>query len=149
LKKKNFLILLLCGILSIGCTQSEDTITLIPNDFRGTIKINFNKENGTDKSFEKNKRIYKIPESGILNTKFEPQFGYHFQEYYLVSKDGKRTEISAILNLNKEIKDTLDKNKIYAYRFMNMGKVVKIDSLGNETLQNDYGIIFSVGNPLD
>lgn len=71
------------------------------------------------------------------------------QKYYLVTKEGKRTEIPAILNLKKEVQDTLDKNKIYAYRFMYMGKVVKIDSSGNETLQNDNGIIFTVGNPLD
>jgi hypothetical protein len=50
--------------------------------------------------------------------------------------------------LDKNILDTIDKNKVYAYRFMFLGEVVKIDSLGNVTDKKQSGIIFNVGNPL-
>jgi hypothetical protein len=149
LNKLYNLILLISGFIIIGCSHSENTITLIPQGFIGTVRINFNQEDGRNKKYEAEKRVYEISEEGILNTKFEPQFGYHFPEYYFLTKDGKRTEIPVIFNLNKEVKDTLDKNKIYVYRFKSMGKVVNIDSIGNETMQNDYGINFTVGNPLN
>ena len=115
----------------------------------GTIRILFDQENGTEKKYEGEKRVYEIPESGVLKTKFSPEFGYHFPKYYYVSKSGKRIEIQPILELNKNVLDTIDKNKVYAYRFMFGGDAVKVDSLGNVTEKKESEIIFKVGNPLN
>ena len=124
-------------------------MTLIPDGYTGTVKILFDQKNGTEKKYEGEKRVYEIPESGILKTKFGPQFGYHFPEYYYVSKNGKRTEIERISDLTKKVLDTINKNKVYAYRFMFGGDVVKVDSLGNVTEKNKSEIIFSVGKPAE
>jgi hypothetical protein len=131
----------------ISCTKTKNTVTLIPEGYTGIIKIRFNQKNGIKEKYEGEKRVYEIPENGILKTRFEPQFGYHFRDYYFVSKNGKRFEIKPILDLNKKTLDTIDKNKIYAYKFMMMGERFKIDSLENE-IKIETEIIFNVGNPL-
>ena len=143
------IIIFLSFTLFINCKKSKNTITLIPENYKGTIKIWFNQKKGIEEKYENDKRVYEIPKNGILKTKFSPQFGYHFPEYYYISESGKRTEIKPILNLNKKVLDTIKKNEIYVYHFMPMGEVVKIDSLGNVTEKKEPGIIFSVGNPLN
>ena len=147
LKKRNFRIIFLSFTLFINCKKPENTVTLIPENYIGTVKIWFNQKNGIEEKYEKDKRIYEIPKNGILKTKFSPQFGYHFPEYYYVSKNGKRKKIKPILNLNRKFLDTIEKNEIYVYHFMSMGEVVKIDSIGNVTEKKEAGIIFEVGNP--
>ena len=124
-------------------------MTLIPENYTGTIEIWFNQENGTEKKYEGEKRLYEIPENGILKTQFNPQFGYHFPEYYYVSRSGKRTKIQTLSDLNKNTLDTIDKNKVYIFHNRSMGKGFEIDSLGIEKTFNDKGIIFEVGNPLN
>ncbi|WP_405326098.1 DUF6843 domain-containing protein [Leeuwenhoekiella sp. LLG6367-2.1] len=139
--------ILLSLVLFINCSKTKNTVTLIPEGYTGTIRILFDQKNGNDKKYEGEKRIYEIPEKGILKTKFSPQFGYHFPEYYYVSKNGKRTKIERISDLNKSILDTIDKNKVYAYRFMFGGEAVRVDSLGNVTEKKESEIIFTVGKP--
>jgi len=133
----------------ISCNKSEDTIILIPEGYNGSIKIWFNKDDGIEKKYEDGKRLYIIPKNGVLKTKFESQFGYHFTEYYLVTGKGQRKEISAIFDLGENVMDTLDKRKVYAYRFMSSGDVVRMDSLGTATEKSEPGINFMVGNPMD
>ncbi|MEB8330792.1 hypothetical protein OO009_15650 [Flavobacteriaceae bacterium KMM 6897] len=149
MKIDKHLVIIFSLFLFSSCNKTENTVTLIPENYTGTIKIWFNQENGIEKKYEGAKRVYEIPESGILKTRFTSQSGYHFPEYYYVSKSGKRTKIQPILNLDKNVLDTIDKNKVYAYRFMFPGEVVKIDSLGNVTDKKESGIIFNVGNPLN
>lgn len=149
MRNDKYLVIILSLFFFISCSKTENTLTLIPEGYTGTIKIWFNQKNGIEEKYEGEKRVYEIPENGILKTKFSPQFGYHFSEYYYVTKSGKRIEIIPILDLNKKVLDTIDKDKMYAYRFMSMGEVVKIDSLGNVTEKKESGIIFNVGNPLN
>ena len=150
-KVKNIkhLAIFLSLFLFINCSKTENTLTLIPDGYEGTIRILFDQENGTEKKYEGEKRVYEIPKSGILKTKFSPQFGYQFPEYYYVSKKGKRTEIKRIAELNKKVLDTIDKNKVYAYGFMFGGDAVKVDSLGNVTEKKESEIIFTVGKPAE
>ncbi len=147
MKNDKYLVILLGLLLLVSCTKTENTVTLIPEGYIGTIKIWFNQEYGIEEKYEGKKRVYEISENGILKTKFSPQFGYHFPKYYYVSKSGKRNEVQPILDLNKNVLDTIDKNKVYAYRFMMIGEGFKIDSLGKET-KTESEIIFNVGNPL-
>ena len=147
MKNKHLEIIFLSFILFINCKKTENTVTLIPEDYVGTVKIWFNQKKGIEEKYEKNKRIYEIPENGVLKTKFNPQFGYHFPEYYYISENGKRTEIKPLLDLSKNIIDTIDKNKIYAYHFMAIGNTLKMDSLGNVIEKKEGGIIFEIGNP--
>jgi len=149
MRNEKYLIIILSLLFFISCSKTENTLTLIPDGYIGTIQIWFNQENGIEEKYEGEKRVYEIPENGILKTKFSPQFGYHFPEYYYVSKNGQRTKIQPISDLNKKVLDTIDKNKSYIYHNRSMGKGFEIDSLGIEKTFNDKGIIFEVGNPLN
>ncbi len=149
MKIDNYLVIFFSLFFITSCTTTENTVTLIPEGYTGTIKIWFNQQDGTEENYEGEKRVYEIPENGILKTRFEPQFGYHYPEYYYIDKDGNRTEIKQILELRQEVLDTIDKNKVYAYQFVFPGEVVKVDSLGNVTEKKESGIIFNVGNPLN
>ena len=149
MKKIKHLSILLSLFLFVNCSKTENTVTLIPEGYKGTVKIWFNQANGFKEKYEGEKRIYEIPENGILKTKFNPQFAYHFSEYYYENKTGERVEIKPILDLNKKVLDTIRRDKVYAYGFMSLGEVVKIDSLGNVTEKKEPGIIFSVANPAE
>ncbi|MGX9987484.1 DUF6843 domain-containing protein [Soonwooa purpurea] len=51
--------------------SSSKDIFLIPNGFRGKVVILYDQKNGTEKEYEGNFRVYKIPKNGILKTKFK------------------------------------------------------------------------------
>lgn len=79
-------VVLLIGYLFWYYTSSaDDEIYLMPKDFTGIVIIRYNVPNGADMIYEKGKRIYNIPSSGILETKFSPNEGWSNppQYYYL------------------------------------------------------------------
>ena len=131
-----------------SCNKSEDTITLIPINYQGTVQIWFNEDYGEKKLYEGNKRVYIIPSDGVLRTQFTPQFGWHYPEYYYITDDNKRIPIQAITGPLESVLDTLDSTKTYAYQFRTQGDTFKIDSLGNTIETKQSGIIFKIGNPL-
>ena len=67
MKNKKYIINILISsfILLISCDKNEDSITLIPHEYTGIIKIKFSQENGTEKEYENGKRLYVIPSDGI------------------------------------------------------------------------------------
>jgi len=72
---------------------------LIPEDFRGTVYVVFDQDNGKEKEYEGIHRIYRIPESGILFTQFsQNEDVYSFQEFYFVDSNGKREELGELDN---------------------------------------------------
>ncbi|WP_170227626.1 DUF6843 domain-containing protein [Flavobacterium noncentrifugens] len=73
---------------------------LIPNGFEGRITVVFNQPNATQIPIENDRRIYKIPEDGILITSSKIETGILHQKYYYIDKSGNRTKIN-ILDLDK------------------------------------------------
>ncbi|ALI98140.1 DUF6843 domain-containing protein [Rufibacter tibetensis] len=69
-------------------------IYLIPEGFKGNIYVVFNQEQGKPKEFTGLTRVYRIPENGILFTKFSANMSADLGEYYYVSKSGIKTKIS-------------------------------------------------------
>lgn len=51
-------------------SSSDDEIHLLPKNFKGIVIIRFNVKNGKDELYENGKRVYEIPQNGILDTKF-------------------------------------------------------------------------------
>ncbi|WP_437400111.1 DUF6843 domain-containing protein [Flagellimonas lutimaris] len=135
-------------LFNIGCTTTEDTITLIPNNYTGTVKIKFNKKDGEEKLYEGKSRVYLIPKTGILKTQFEAQYGWHYPKYFYVTDENDRIPIQPIIQLTEDVLDTLDIKKTYVYNFMHLGNTIKVDSLGIETDLNNAEIILTIGNPL-
>lgn len=76
-------------------TRPEKETFLIPQNYSGNIYIIYNQKNCVAKEYENDRRIYRIPDNGILLTQFEDEYGRVDQEYYFVDKVGKRTKLKS------------------------------------------------------
>lgn len=93
-------ILLILFFLTISCSShSVDEIHLIPSNFRGVVTIIFDSTK-TEAEYEDNKRIYRIPESGILNQGGSFSKEFHKESFYFVDEFGNRKIIQQ--NINNE-----------------------------------------------
>jgi hypothetical protein len=74
-------------LLVNGCTQKgEDRIFILPNAFVGFAVIIYNQSDGESVEYEGNKRLFKVPSSGVLKTKFTADYGRaSFPEFYYES----------------------------------------------------------------
>jgi hypothetical protein len=76
---------------------------LIPSDYEGTIRIVYEEKCGATLHKEEGRQILQFPQSGILilNEKFD---GGINNKYYLVDKNGKRTEVNQIIDFKERTK---------------------------------------------
>lgn len=92
-----------------GCNYAEDAVHLIPMGYRGPVIIIFGQdEKGRTKEYEEGKRVYRIPDNGVLLTKFKLSRGIHDYEFYYVDKNGGRHMIPSVLELeDNQIRDSV------------------------------------------
>ena len=110
----------------IQINKSSEDIFIINDNFKGTIVIIYGQENGTKKEFEKDKRIYRIPNSGILKTKFELKGEVaSFGEYYYETEQNQRISLETF----PYDKPFPDSTKIYVHSWQ-LGNTT--DSDGNK-----------------
>ncbi len=132
IKKITYLILF---ITLVSCAQkAEDTIRLIPEGYEGAVIIIFNQEDGAPKEYEGDKRVYRIPESGVLRTQFEPNYGIQNHQFFYVDNNGERTEIPFVMTQNDGKIDKKGSDKTNAYLEQTIGKVEKYDPDTKELL---------------
>jgi hypothetical protein len=82
------LTLILCILLIFSCTKKgEDAIYILPEDYTGAVIILYNQQNGAEKEYDNNKRVYKIPENGILKTQFDVDYGRTLLPEFYYSND--------------------------------------------------------------
>lgn len=102
----------------------EPEIYLIPPNFKGWVVILFNQKDGTIPDYKEGSRIYRIPSSGILKTKFGSntgEFGLNDVKFYF---DGDSTrDMIPHFNLTKD--STLTQSQIFRYAngFLADGKI--------------------------
>lgn len=94
---KNFMHII-CGLFFLALTAcgstSEKSIFLIPQNFQGNVLIIFDQKNGRPAEYEKGLRTFTIPETGVLRTQFQPDYGVgDIDEFYFVEPDGRRTKL--------------------------------------------------------
>lgn len=89
----SFPVSLLFLLLVIGyqLNKMESETYLIPQDFRGKGVIYFEESCGTDVEYENGRRIYRIPDDGILITKFTSESGWIDDEFYSIDSQGDKT----------------------------------------------------------
>ena len=92
----NFFSILILSQAIFGCKQAEPETYLLPEGFKGKVNIIFNQENGAAPKYSNRRRVYEIPISGILLTKFRDQYGLVDHKYYYVNSIGKRTELKVL-----------------------------------------------------
>ena len=89
-------------IFFIGCDTDRTPETfLLPGNFNGFFYIVYSQTDGQDEIFGGNRRLYKIPATGVLFTKFKNDWGsIKFengvinQQFYFVNQIGERSGIS-------------------------------------------------------
>ena len=69
---------------------------LIPAAYRGREMVVFNQPDGQDPELEQGRRIYRIPSSGVLFTKFKDEQGFIDQQYYYLTATGQRQRLGVL-----------------------------------------------------
>lgn len=88
----SILLIMVFGTISIQCTrQVEESIRLLPAGFTGSVFIIFNQADGVPKEYEGNKRVYRIPKSGVLKTQFKTKGGSKSIAAFYEDSNGKRS----------------------------------------------------------
>ncbi len=151
LKKLKYFVLLICVYNSCAQQTAEDTVRLIPEGYVGPVLIIFNQKDGEPKDYEGGKRIYRIPESGVLKTQFGPNYGVQNHQFFYVDKNGDRTEIPFVVVQEPDsLAKILDKTKIFAFAEDALGVVKNFDPKTKELLSvQQPARSFYIGNLLD
>lgn len=69
---------------------------LIPEGFTGVVYVIHDEQLGEEKEYEGWRRLYKIPPSGVLFTKFKPSEGIHNRKFHYISESGARKELGEL-----------------------------------------------------
>ncbi|MHA4847191.1 DUF6843 domain-containing protein [Flavitalea antarctica] len=143
--KAQFIICLALICISSSCqSNGEDCIYLIPKNFEGNLLIVYNQENGTDTIYEGRDRVYSFDTTGILRTKFKPNYGLQRNFYFYIDSLGNRHSLrygilsqlngnNEVVCLNKETGKDFDKSKSVDRHFemITVAKQVNMDSIGD------------------
>ncbi len=87
----------------------EPETFLIPNNYKGEVRIIFNQKCGEKPEYEGKNRVYYIPNDGILLTQFEDEQGFINQNFFIV-ENGKRKEVQQLMVQDFNEEWTLEKN---------------------------------------
>lgn len=83
---------------------------LIPQGYRGNVMVVFNQKDGRDKEYEGQSRIYRIPATGVLFTKFKDEEGFINEQYFYINPAGQRTKLGVLDTRDFNEEWTLEKN---------------------------------------
>jgi len=85
-------------------------VFLIPEGYKGPIYIIYNQKDGSDAEYENGKRVYRIPPTGVLLTKFADEYGIINQEYFCLTENNKRKKLGILDTRDFNEDWTLKKN---------------------------------------
>ena len=86
--KTEIIVSLILSLMLVGCDTGEQEIIIVPKDYTGYILVIFNQEEGEPVRYEGRKRVYEIPQNGILKTQFSGNYGsVGFAEFYYKNID--------------------------------------------------------------
>ena len=143
MKKIDILRLFFITAILTSCGEyAEKEAFYFPQGFKGTVAVIFNQKNGSPKEYKEGRRIYRIPENGILYTELPVVKGALDQKYYYVNSAGEPSQELPSLPLPILPDDKYDPQKVYVmngfdgtfhkdvrFVYMCVGYVSKSDSL--------------------
>ena len=88
--KTIFFVLAIFAFCLSSCSKGEDSIRLIPENYEGTVLIIFNQSDKNNATYEEGKRLYTIPESGVLLSSFSENYGSQTHSYGEYNSAGDR-----------------------------------------------------------
>lgn len=81
-------------VLFTSCNVKEESLVILPKGFTGYVLLIYDQIDGEDKEYIDKKRVYRIPEKGILKTKFQAEYGVSFYpEIYFEGNNNDRIKI--------------------------------------------------------
>lgn len=85
-------------LFSIGIIINALTFEkyVIPKDFKGVIYVITEKDYGKNREYDFFTRVFKIPKSGILFTKFKQKPGFNNRKFYQVDNSGNLRELGVL-----------------------------------------------------
>lgn len=96
LKKTLLLLLISLLLILVFCNSNKryPNTYLIPNHYVGWVQIIYNQEEFKAIEVEQGRNIYKIPESGVLQTSTpDVEYGVTFEEFYYYDEQNKQQKI--------------------------------------------------------
>jgi len=69
---------------------------IIPKDFTGVINVITDKTAGEKREYDFFTRIYRIPKSGVLFTKFNQKPGFNKRSFYQIDKNGNLKKLGIL-----------------------------------------------------
>lgn len=73
--------------------KAEPETILLPQNFRGQLEIVFDEPCGKSIVYEKDRRIYHIPDNGILIINAKQMMGVIDRKFYFIGENGNKTEL--------------------------------------------------------
>lgn len=89
-------------MISLQIRKAEPETFLIPDGFRGEFVIFYDEPCGSPPKYVDGRRIYEIPESGVLVTAFDKNKGYLDRKFFFVTNEGTMREFPEFHRQNYE-----------------------------------------------
>lgn len=100
----------LFSFVSSYLTRPEKETYLIPEGYKGTVLVIFNQPDGEKPEYEDGRRIYRIPQTGVLFTQLKDEQGIINQEYFYISPNGQRRKLGVLDTRDFNEEWTTEKN---------------------------------------
>jgi len=82
-KKNKLLLGFIFSLMMYSCNTAEDSIFILSKNFIGYIVVIHDQKSGTKPKYKGKKRVYEIPQNGILKTQFSNNSGWtNFPLFY-------------------------------------------------------------------
>jgi hypothetical protein len=91
--QRNLVPLLLALFILNSCRNPEPADFLIPKGYSGRVAVVFEQKQGEKPKYANGRRIYEIPDNGILLTQFKAEFGFIDYRYFMVDSNGAQTSL--------------------------------------------------------
>lgn len=98
----SILIMTTTFMISLQMRKAEPETFLIPEGFRGEFVIFYEEPCGSPPKYVDGRRVYEIPESGVLVTAFDKNKGYLDRKFFFVSSSGTLRELPEFRRQNYE-----------------------------------------------
>ena len=139
---KRSLLLLFLSLFCCYGEPEEPDVYLIPENFEGTVFVIYDYPFGEEINIIDNQRIFKIPENGVLKTKFKQnKKSYKFPYFYTYNKSNKKEQIDFVLPGSFNSHNYTDKNqklilnielgryKDYSYSMISVSSVSSVSNI--------------------
>lgn len=87
------IILVFCFLFYLLLPKAEPETILLPRNFRGQLEIVFDEPCGQSIVYEKGRRIYHIPDNGVLIINSKQMMGVIDRKFYLTDESGNIAEL--------------------------------------------------------